>query len=45
MKIEIAKIPQLETQVRIHGGTKQIEVGGPICVSALVSLGLLLIAR
>lgn len=42
MKIEIADIPQLETEVGIHGGTKQTEVGGPMCVSVLVGIALLI---
>ena len=37
-KIEIATIPELGTSVGMHGSVKQKEVGGPLCLGALVAL-------
>lgn len=37
-KIDIAAIPELSTSVGMHGSVKQKEVGGPLCLGALVAL-------
>lgn len=41
-KIDIARIPELKTTVGIHGSAKQKEVGGPVCLGAVLGLALLL---
>jgi hypothetical protein len=41
-KIDIARIPELTTSVGIQGSVKQKEVGGPMCLSALLGIGILL---
>lgn len=41
-KIDIARIPELKTSIGIHGSEKQKEVGGPVCLGALIGLALLI---
>ena len=38
-KIDIASIPEISTSVGIHGTAKQREVGGALCVGAIVAVG------
>lgn len=35
-KIDISKLPELATQVGIHGSVKQKEVGGSACLVAIL---------
>jgi hypothetical protein len=35
-KIDIAKLPQLQTRVGMHGSTRQKEVGGGTCAGIIV---------
>ncbi|HVQ07582.1 MAG TPA: hypothetical protein VMS43_04030 [Allosphingosinicella sp.] len=35
-KIDIATIPELGTSVGMHGSVKQTEVGGPLCLGAII---------
>lgn len=37
-KIDIANVPELSTSVGMHGSLKQQEVGGPLCLGALVAI-------
>ena len=37
-KIDIARIPELNTSVGIHGSVKQQEVAGPLCLGILVAI-------
>lgn len=37
-KIDIAAIPELSTRVGMHGSVKQKEVGGPLCLGAVVAI-------
>ena len=37
-KSDIAAIPELNTSVGMHGSVKQKEVGGPLCLGAVVAL-------
>lgn len=37
-KIDIASVPELNTSVGMHGSLKQKEVGGPLCLGALVAI-------
>ena len=37
-KIDIAAIPELGTRVGMHGSVKQKEVGGPLCLGAVVAI-------
>jgi hypothetical protein len=37
-KIDINAVPELRTSVAMHGSLKQKEVGGPLCLGALVAL-------
>ena len=37
-KIDIGAIPELKTSVGMHGSLKQKEVGGPLCLGALVAI-------
>ena len=37
-KIDIASVPELSTSVGMHGSLKQKEVGGPLCLGALVAI-------
>jgi hypothetical protein len=37
-KIDLAAIPELGTSVGMHGSMKQKEVGGPLCLGALVAI-------
>lgn len=41
-KIDIAKVPELGTSVGIHGSVKQQEVGGPLCLGAVIAIALAL---
>jgi hypothetical protein len=36
-KIDIMTIPELDTSVGMHGSVKQTEVGGPLCLGALLA--------
>ena len=42
-KIDIARLPQLETSVGLQGSAKHKEVGGPVCLGALLGVALVLI--
>lgn len=42
MKIDIAQIPGLDTEIAIYGANKQVEVGGPVCLGFLIAVGLML---
>jgi hypothetical protein len=37
-KIDIATVPELDTSVGMHGSVKQKEVGGPLCLIAVVAI-------
>jgi hypothetical protein len=37
-KIDIAAVPELNTSVGMHGSVKQKEVGGPLCLIAVVAI-------
>ncbi len=37
-KIDITKLPELKTQVGLHGSAKQKEVGGAACFGVIVIL-------
>jgi hypothetical protein len=37
-KIDISKLPELNTSVGIHGAVKQQEVAGPLCLGILVAV-------
>ncbi len=41
-KIEIGRIPDLATSVGVQGSVKQKEVGGPMCLGALIGMALVL---
>jgi hypothetical protein len=41
-KIEIGRIPELATSVGVQGSVKQKEVGGPMCLGALIGIALVL---
>ncbi len=41
-KIEIGRIPELATGVGVQGSVKQKEVGGPMCLGALIGIALVL---
>lgn len=41
-KIDIAKLPELNTSVGVHGSTKQKEVGGPLCLGLIVAIAICL---
>ena len=43
-KIDISRVPELRTSVGVQGSMKQKEVGGPLCVGALVGLALVIIS-
>jgi len=42
-KIEIARIPELKTSVGMQGSVKHKEVGGPVCLGALLGVALVLV--
>jgi len=42
-KIEIARIPELKTSVGMQGSAKHKEVGGPVCLGALLGVALVLV--
>jgi hypothetical protein len=42
-KIDIARIPQLNTSVGMQGSVKHKEVGGPVCLGALLGVALVLV--
>jgi hypothetical protein len=42
-KIEIGRIPELATSVGVQGSVKQKEVGGPMCLGALIGIALVLV--
>lgn len=35
-KVDIAKLPELDTRVGIHGSQKQKEVGGAACLTVII---------
>lgn len=37
-KIDMSALPELRTQVGIHGTVKQKEVGGPLCAGVAIGL-------
>lgn len=37
-KIDIAKLPELNTSVGVHGSVQQKEVGGPLCLGLIVAI-------
>jgi hypothetical protein len=37
-KIDIRKLPELNTRVGIHGSSKQKEVGGPLCIAIVLGI-------
>lgn len=37
-KIEIAALPELETSVAMQGSLHQKEVGGPVCLGAVIAV-------
>jgi hypothetical protein len=37
-KVDIAKLPELNTSVGIHGSAKQKEVTGPICLGLIFGI-------
>ncbi len=37
-KIDIAKLPELQTSIGMNGSAKQKEVGGPFCAGAALAL-------
>ena len=41
-KIDITTIPELRTSVGIQGSMKQNEVGGPMCLGAIIGIALVL---
>ncbi|HYI49736.1 MAG TPA: hypothetical protein VEX35_14860 [Allosphingosinicella sp.] len=41
-KVDILTIPELGTTVGMHGSVKQTEVGGPLCLGALLALAIAL---
>lgn len=43
-KIDIARIPELKTSIGLQGATKHKEVGGPICLGALLGVALVIVA-
>ncbi len=43
-KVEIARIPELKTGVGLQGAAKHKEVGGPVCLGALLGVAFVIIA-
>lgn len=41
-KIDIARIPELKTNVGMYGSAKQKEVGGPMCLGIVMGIAILL---
>ena len=44
-KIDIARIPELKTSVGLPGSVKHKEVGGPVCLGALLGVALMIVAN
>lgn len=44
-KIDIARIPELKTGVGLQGSVKHKEVGGPVCLGALLGVALMVVAN
>ena len=44
-KIDIARIPELKTSVGLQGSVKHKEVGGPVCLGALLGVALMIVAN
>jgi hypothetical protein len=42
-KIDISRIPELKTSVGMQGSVKHKEVGGPVCLGALLGIAYMLI--
>ena len=40
MKIDIASVPEIATRVGIHGSAKKREVGGAMCIAAVISIAI-----
>ena len=43
-KIDIARIPELKTGVGLQGAAKHKEVGGPVCLGALLGVAYVIVA-
>ncbi|HEX8400846.1 MAG TPA: hypothetical protein VF628_04005 [Allosphingosinicella sp.] len=43
-KIDIARLPELKTSVGIQGAAKHKEVGGPVCLGALLGVAFVIVA-
>lgn len=43
-KIDISRIPELKTSVGMQGSVKHKEVGGPVCLGALLGVAYMLVA-
>jgi hypothetical protein len=41
-KIDISRIPELKTSVGMQGSVKHKEVGGPVCLAALLGIAYML---
>jgi hypothetical protein len=41
-KIDISRIPELKTSVGMQGSMKHKEVGGPVCIAALLAVAYML---
>jgi hypothetical protein len=44
-KIDISRIPELATSVGLQGSARHKEVGGPICLGALLGVALVVVAN
>lgn len=44
-KIDIARIPELKTSVALQGSLKHKEVGGPVCLGALLGVAIMIVAN
>jgi hypothetical protein len=38
MKIDLNKLPELNTSVAMHGAVKQQEVAGPLCLGLVIAV-------
>jgi len=43
-KIQIARLPELKTSVALQGSIKHKEVGGPVCLGALLGVAFIVVA-
>ncbi len=43
-KIDINRIPELKTSVGMQGAVKHKEVGGPVCLGALLGIAYVIVA-